>query len=142
MEGNGRDLDMMVMIRFFKTMLLLPKPLVVWVALLMGVNMIVPLVFLNTIEAKVVFAVAMAGAMVMMLIFRSKGFVRLLGLGHVFWIPLVIWLLGRVPEASGIFQIWILSVIVLNTLSLIIDGCDVVRYIIGENQIMISLDSR
>jgi len=71
---------MMVMIRFFKTMLLLPKPLVVWVALLMGVNMIVPLVFLNTIEAKVVFAVAMAGAMVMMLIFRSKGFVRLLGL--------------------------------------------------------------
>ena len=129
----------MFMIRFFKTMLLLPKPWVAWVALLMGVSMIVPLVFINTLEGKIVFAAGMVGAMVMMLIFRSKGFVRLLGVGHLFWIPLVIWLLGRAPEASGIFQYWIWSVIVLDTLSLIIDLSDIVRYLGGEKQAIVSL---
>ena len=103
--------------------------------------MMAPLVFLNTMEGKMVFAAGMAGAMVMMLIFRSKGFVRLLGVGHLFWIPLVIWLLGRVPEASGIFLYWILSVIVLDTLSLIIDVSDTIRYMGGEKQVMVSLDS-
>jgi len=77
----------MFMIRFFKTMLLLPKPWVAWVALLMGVNMMASLVFINTLEGKMVFAAGMVGAMVMMLIFRFKGFVRLLGVGHLFWIP-------------------------------------------------------
>ena len=131
----------MFMIRFFKTMFLLPTLWVAWVALLMGVNLMAPLAFLNTMEGKMVFAAGMAGALVMMLIFRSKGFVRLLGVGHLFWIPLVIWLLGRVPEASGIFQYWILSVIVLDTLSLIIDLSDIVRYMGGEKQAMVSLDS-
>lgn len=131
----------MFMIRFFQTMLLLPKPWVVWVALLMGVNLMAPIAFLDTMEGQMVFAAGMAGAMVMMLIFRSKGFVRLLGVGHLFWIPLVIWLLGRVPGDSGIFQYWILSVIVLDTLSLVIDVSDIVRYIQGEKQAMLSLDS-
>jgi hypothetical protein len=131
----------MIMMRFIKTMLLLPKPWVAWVALLMAVNMMVPLIFLNTIEGQMVFATGMVGAMIMMVIFRSKGFVRLLGVGHIFWVPLVIWLLERVPEVSGIFQYWILSVIVLNSLSLMIDASDIGRYLSGDKQAMVSLES-
>ena len=67
----------MLMIQFVKTMLQLPKPWVAWVALLMGINMMVPLFFINTMEGKMVFAAGMVGALIMMLIFRAKGFVRI-----------------------------------------------------------------
>ena len=131
----------MFMIDFFKTMLLLPKPWLAWVGLLMAVNLMAPLAFLHTMEGKLVFAAGMAGAMVMMLIFKSKGFIRLLGVGHLFWVPLVIWLLGRMIEASGIFQFWILTVIILDTISLAIDISDIVRYFGGGKQVTLSLDS-
>ena len=84
------------MFNFFKAMLLMPKPWVAWVGLLMAVNMVVPVFFMARLEAKVVLATMMASAGLMMFIFAQKGFVRLLGLGHILWIPLIFWLWGRV----------------------------------------------
>ena len=81
---------MKAMMDFFKTMLLLPKPWVMWVGLLMFVNTVMPLVYIRTLEGKVVLAAMMAGALLMTMIFKAKGFVRLLGIGHMFWIPLVV----------------------------------------------------
>jgi hypothetical protein len=127
---------MTAMINFFKTMLKLPFPWLVWVSLLMCANMVVPVYFFGTLEGKFVFLAAMAGAILQTWIFSSKGFVRLLGAGHFPWLPLVIWLwfrLGQIPY-DGIFRYWIISVIVLNTISLVIDLTDVVRYITGDRR--------
>jgi len=132
---------MKVMMDFMKALLKLPRLWVVWVGLLMTVNMLAPLFFMTTLEGKVVLATMMASAGLMLFIFAQKGFVRLLGLGHVLWIPLILWLFGRVDFAipdTGL-EAWILTVIVLNGLSLVIDTVDVVRYLRGERQPTVTL---
>ena len=132
---------MKVMMNFMKALLKLPRLWVVWVGLLMTVNMLAPLFFMTTLEGKVVLGTMMASAGLMLFIFAQKGFVRLLGLGHVLWIPLILWLFGRVDFAipdTGL-EAWVLTVITLNGLSLVIDAVDVVRYLRGERQPTVTL---
>ncbi len=132
---------MKAMIDFFRTMLKFPSHLLVWLVLLMTANMAGPVVFIKSPEGQIVLLAAMAGAAIQIAIFGSKGFVRLLGIGHLPWVPLVLWLWFRLDQVSvdGIFRYWILSVIVLNTLSLIIDTTDVIKYISGDREPQIVL---
>ncbi len=125
---------MRVMIDFFRAMLLLPKPWVVWVGLLIAANLVAPLFFIGSLEAKVVVVAIMVGAITQMAIFRAKGFVRLLGLGHFPWVLMIPWLWSRLGqlEVNNTFAYWLVAVIVLDGLSLIIDVTDVARYIKGE----------
>ena len=122
------------MIDFFRTMLTLPKPWVGWVMLLMTVNMIIPLFYFGTLEGKVVLRAAVFGAFLQTGIFSVKGFVRLLGIGHIAWVPMVAWLWTRldVAPASSLFRYWLLATIVLVILSLLVDATDVIRYLRGE----------
>ena len=63
-----------------------------------------------------------------------SGFTRLLGLGHIFWLPLLYFLwnrLGQIP-ADDLFGVWIRILIAVNAISLVIDGIDVFRYIAGD----------
>ncbi len=127
---------MNVMLRFMKTMFVNGPGLTAWISLLLLANMVVPLVLIATIEGQLVLAAAMAGALTQTAIFATKGFVRLLGVGHVFWVPLIVWLWTRVggfPPDSP-FTVWITSVIVLNGVSLTIDVSDVWRYVAGERR--------
>ncbi len=125
---------MRVMIGFAKAMLSLKKPWIAWIGLLMLANMVLPLVFIGTLEAQLVLAAAMLGAMFQMAIFHTKGFVRLLGVGHILWVPLVLWLWTRLDLASpdSFFAYWVLSVVVLDSLSLIVDAVDVLSYVKGD----------
>ena len=130
------------MIDFFRTMLTLPKPWVAWVMLLMTVNMILPLFYLGTPEGKVVLGAAVLGAILQTAIFSAKGFVRLLGIGHIAWVPMVYWLwtrLGLAP-AGGLFRYWLLAAIIMVSLSLIIDATDVIRYVKGERAPYLRVD--
>ncbi len=125
---------MKAMIDFFRTMLTLPKPWIGWVMLLMTANMIVPLLFLGTSEGKVVLGAAVLGAALQTAIFSARGFVRLLGIGHIAWVPMVAWLWTRLDHApaGGLFRYWLLATIVLIGVSLLIDTTDVIRYLRGE----------
>ncbi len=125
---------MRAMIDFFRTMLTLPKPWVGWVMLLMIVNMIIPLFYLGTLEGKVVMGAAVVGAFLQTWIFSAKGFVRLLGIGHIAWVPMVAWLWTRLDAApaSSLFRYWLLSTLVLVSLSLLIDATDVILFLRGE----------
>lgn len=125
---------MKTMISFMTTMFALPNPWVAWVMLLVLVNIVISLFYLTTIEAQVVLAAALIGFVIQVVIFSAKGFVRLLGIGHILWVPMVFWLWGRLDLAApgSFFQSWLIAVIVLDTISLVIDGTDVVRYWNGE----------
>ncbi len=129
------------MIDFFRAMLLLPKPWVVWVGLLIAANLVAPLFFIGSLEAKVVVVAIMVGAITQMAIFRAKGFVRLLGLGHFPWVLMIPWLWTRLGqlEVNNTFAYWLVAVIVLDGLSLIIDVTDVARYIKGERAPQLTL---
>ena len=84
-----------VMFGFFKGIGMMPKFWWVWIGLLMVVNGVVPWFFIGTIEAKIVLLAFFFAGMLQMSLFRIKGFVRLLGIGHIPWPPLVLWLGSR-----------------------------------------------
>ncbi|MEE8269889.1 MAG: hypothetical protein V3R23_07720 [Nitrospinaceae bacterium] len=129
-------------IGFNKAILAMPKPWQVWMVLLVSVNLVLPFFFLGTPEAIVVLVGVIASLFIMTTLFSKFGFVRLLGLGHIPWLFTVPWLglqLGQTME-SGPFYYWLLSVIVLDSISLVIDAVDVARYWMGERQPTITAD--
>ncbi|MFT4577676.1 MAG: hypothetical protein ACI9UO_000491 [Nitrospinales bacterium] len=132
---------MELVIRFMKAIFSMKTPWPLWVALLMVLNMIAPIFFIETLEAKVVLISTLAGAGLMILLFYKYGFVRLLGTGHIFWVPVVIWLGSRFSEFSfeTPFEIWVLSIMVFNSHSLVLDLMDVVRYINGDRKPMVAV---
>ena len=95
-----------------------------------------PLFFLGRLEAQVVLATFLVSIALMTALTAISGFTRLLGLGHVFWVPLLWFLWTRLDEmASDTFVgLWLRALITLNALSLVIDTADVIRYIAGERE--------
>ncbi len=112
----------------------LAAPWRAWVGALLAANLVAPLFFLETIEARLVLAALFIGAAIQMIIFKRKGWIRLLGLGHVLWLAMVPWLVMRLDWAAldTPFSQWMLAVIALNAASLVIDIVDVFRYFAGE----------
>lgn len=127
-------------IKFSKGVLRMSWPVKIWLLVLIAANAVVPLFFLQRIEAQAVLAALMIGAMLMSSLTVHFGFTRILGLGHILWIPLIGWLalrLGQIP-ADDAFGMWIRGVIVLNALSLVIDGVDVFRYATGDRKELVA----
>ncbi len=126
------------MLRAFITfnlgVLKMPVGVKVWLLALIAANLIVPLFFISTREAQVVILTMLASMMLMTALTAWAGFTRLLGLGHILWIPLLVYLwpsLQGHPFDTGM-GLWLRVLMVLNTISLGIDTVDVVRYLRGE----------
>ena len=109
---------------------LLPR---LWAALLIMVNGS-SVLFLHTFYGQAALAAMCAAIVTMAVIYARLGFVRLLGIGHVFWIPMLIWFAWHPPDKmqQPLLYSWVLSLMICNTLSLLIDAIDVVRFIAGE----------
>ncbi len=127
---------MKAVIGFTKGLMSMPMPWPLWLGLLVAVNVAGPIYYFETIEAKVVLAAFLASAALMTAIFATKGFVRLLGIGHIFWIPMVPWLWTRLDqvEPGNLIGYWMIAVVAVNGISLIIDAIDVVRYVAGDRE--------
>ena len=111
-----------------------------WLMSLLMSNMIIPLFFLSEhFEAWVVLCTALLTGATFITLTAYSGFSRLLGLGHLAWIPMVIYLAGQVDHAqSGSwFRLWLITVIVLDTGSIFLDAANVVRYWLGEREEMV-----
>ena len=56
--------------------------------------------------------------------------------GHVAWIPLVVFLGTRLSEvpASDSYGMWLRALLVANSLSLVIDLVEVIRYAAGDRE--------
>ena len=122
-------------IKFNKGVMGMPIHWRLWLMLLVAANMIIPLFFLNRLEGQVVGTFA-ASAILMTVLTGLSGFGRLLGLGHILWIPLLYFLwtrLGQIP-ADDFFGIWIRVLMALNAVSLVIDATDVIRYLAGDRE--------
>ncbi len=127
---------MKAMIGFTKGLMSMPMPWPLWIGLLLVVNIAGPIYFFEAFEAKVVLAAFLASAAFMTAIFAAKGFVRLLGIGHFLWIPMVPWLWTRLDQVEPgiLIGYWMIAVVAVNGISLIIDAIDVVRYVAGDRE--------
>ncbi len=105
-----------------------------WLGMLIGANLVAPLFFLDRVEARVTIAALLISMTLMTALTARFGFSRILGLGHVAWLPLLAFLIGRVTEvpASTGFGLWLRTVIVLDAISLVLDAVDVVRFLRGD----------
>ncbi len=127
---------MRAFLKFNKGILRMPLPWRLWMMLLVALNLVLPLFFIDRLEAQVVL-VAMAVSMLLMTgLTAVSGFSRLLGLGHVAWIPLIAFLGTRLSEvpASDFYGMWLRVLIVANSLSLVVDLVEVVRYAAGDRE--------
>ena len=117
---------------------LLRSPLYVrvWMILLLAANLAAPLFFLARVEAQAVLAALAASFAMMVILTGLTGYTRLLGAGHIFWVPLIVWLWTRLDQipADDAFGVWVRVLIGLNAISLVIDVIDVVRYAAGDRE--------
>ncbi|MEE8195884.1 MAG: hypothetical protein V3T85_01315 [Acidiferrobacterales bacterium] len=125
---------MRAFIKLNKGMMKMPIHWQLWLALLVIVNFVIPLFFLNRLEAQVVAGTLLASVILMTGLTALSGYTRLLGLGHILWIPLLYFLWMRLEQnpADDFFGLWLRVLMILNAASLIIDVIDVGRYIAGD----------
>ncbi len=120
--------------RFNLGLLSMPLPWQAWLAMLIGANLVAPLFFLEHVEAQVTIAALFISMTLMTALTGRFGFSRILGVGHVAWLPLLAFLVARVTEvpATTAFGLWLRTVIVLDAISLVLDAVDVVRFLRGD----------
>jgi len=107
-----------------------------WAAWLVAVNLAC-LLFLGHVEAQVALAAVGVAVIVQVLVYQRKGFIRLLGVTHLPWIPMLAWMASRLdaqPAPEGAFRAWLIALIVTNAISLAIDAWDATRFVRGERR--------
>ena len=81
-----------------------------------------------------VLVTGLLAATIMTVLHTKLGYVRLVGIGHFVWVPMLIWLafrLDNIPEGT-LFRGWLLTLIAMDTVSLLFDIVDLVRYVRGD----------
>jgi hypothetical protein len=108
----------------------------IWGAWLIAVNAAC-LLFITHIEAQVALGAVGMAVLAQALIYQRKGFIRLLGVTHVLWVPMLAWMalrLDTLPEGETAFHVWLITLIATNAVSLAIDAWDATRFVLGERQ--------
>ncbi len=80
-----------------------------------------------------------AAALFMGWLYQQVGYVRLLGLAHLLcWGPVWAWILSRrrAIGAGTLFGKYVLLYLVIAGASLLIDGIDVIRYLLGDGELL------
>ena len=121
-------------IKFMKGALRLKLWIQLWLVVLVLMNLIGPLLFLAQFEAQVVLVIFLISATLMMLLTGWVGFTRLLGLGHILWLPLLLFLWARLDQISAgdPYGLWLRSLMVINGIALLFDITDVIHYLTGD----------
>ncbi|NOQ88463.1 MAG: hypothetical protein GQ550_06015 [Gammaproteobacteria bacterium] len=112
---------------FFSELLQQPVWVPVWVFLLMIVN-IASVGFWSEPLAKAVFVTFMLSAMLMMGLYSKFGFEKILGMGHVLWIPLLVYVLMELPSTKDDFKNYLIVLSISMVISLVFDIADVWKY--------------
>ena len=130
-------------VEFMRGLLSLKPWWQLWVTGLMVMNMVIPLAYLHEQVAVVTLATFMVAGILGPLLTWWQGFTRLLGLMHFPWLVLVPWLMTQwsIHPADDALGVWIRAVVVINSLSLVIDVNDVARFIRGDRSSLLPKSS-
>ncbi|MFQ5596574.1 MAG: hypothetical protein ACE5GK_00845 [Nitrospiria bacterium] len=117
--------------KFFAELMKQPVWISVWVFFLTLINL-VSAVYWPAPLAKLIFTVFIISAMLMMTLYSLFGFEKILGLGHILWIPLLIYVLMKIPGRAGSFKSYLIVLSTCIAISLAIDMIDVWKYLTGR----------
>jgi hypothetical protein len=113
--------------RFFVELIQQPIWVSIWLLFLMIVNF-ASVAFWNELLAKVILIIFILSAISMMGLYSRFGFEKILGLGHILWIPLLVYVLIEIPAAEGAFKSYLIILFISITISLVFDIIYVWRY--------------
>lgn len=112
---------------FFIELMQQPALIPIWVFFLMVVN-IASVGFWDEPLARVIFVTFMLSAMLMMGLYSKFGFEKILGMGHILWIPLLVYMLMEISTTKGYFKSYLVILSISLIISLIFDIIDVWKY--------------
>lgn len=115
---------------FFVELARQPLWIPLWVALLMGVNF-ASVAFWSEPTARLILVTFMVSSALMMGLYSRFGFSKVLGLGHVLWIPLLVLVLARLPRTDSVFRVYLIVWCVFTAISLAFDFVDVWKHFSG-----------
>jgi hypothetical protein len=113
--------------RFFIELVQQPVWIPVWVLFLMIVN-VASVGFWIEPLAKFIFVTFILSAMLMMGLYSRFGFEKILGMGHIPWIPLLVYVLMEIPTARDTFKSYLIILSISIVVSLVFDIVDVWKY--------------
>ena len=113
--------------RFFVELMQQQVWIPIWVFYLTVINM-ASVVFWHEPLAKLIFITFMISAMLMMGLYSRFGFEKLLGVGHILWVPLLVYILARIPAAEGGFQSYLVVLAISIGISLAFDFVDIWKH--------------
>ena len=108
----------------------------IWGAWLVAVNA-ASVLFIQHVEAQVALGAVGVAVLAQTLIYQRKRFIRLLGVTHFLWVPMLAWIalrLDTLPKEETAFHVWLITLIATNAVSLAIDAWDATRFIRGERR--------
>jgi len=113
--------------KFFVELARQPLWIPLWVSVLMLVNF-ASVAFWSESTSKLILVTFMICSALMMGLYSRFGFTKILGLGHVLWIPLLIHALTRLPNTGGAFRGYLIGWCIFTVVSLAFDVVDVWKY--------------
>lgn len=120
-----------------------PQWIQLWLNVLLLGAFVAPLLLLiwkASRKAGVVTLVSsLIGGATIQYLFSVMGYVKLLGIGHILWLPVVVFLMAQ--QARGDMPNWprriIWFIITVISISLVFDFIDVIRWVLGERAPMV-----
>ncbi len=105
----------------------LPTWVKIWMNFILGPINLATLFFLNQPNGGLIAALAIGGmVLTVALVVLNAGFEKIVAAGHVLpWVPLVAMLAFARPEGSDIYQIFLVVLLIANSISLLFDLNDV-----------------
>jgi hypothetical protein len=118
--------------KFFVELARQPLWIPLWVSFLMLVNL-ASVAFWRKPTARLIPVAFMISSGLMMGLYSRFGFSKILGLGHILWIPLLLYVLTRLPHTGGVFRTYLIAWSVSTAVSLAFDIVDVSKYFMAGN---------
>ncbi|MCI0538143.1 MAG: hypothetical protein L0Z50_23295 [Verrucomicrobiales bacterium] len=118
-------------LKFFVELARQPSWIPLWVSLLMLLNF-ASVAFWSEPTARLILFTFMISSASMMGLYSRFGFSKILGLGHVLWIPLLLHALMRLGSAGEAFRGYLIVWCVSTAVSLAFDFVDVWKYFIAR----------
>lgn len=120
--------------RFFVELMQQPVWIPIWLFFLIIIN-VASLGFWHEPLAKIIFITFMISAMLMMGLYSRFGFEKILGLGHILWVPLLVYVLVQLPTVETFFKIYLVVLSISIAISLLFDITDVWEYFTNRKSV-------
>ena len=118
---------------FFTELMRQPAWIPVWMFYLMVINLS-GMIFWEHMLAKLIVIAFMVSGMLMMGLYSYFGFEKILGFGHILWVPLLFYILMQLSTFQSTFNIYLIVLSVSISISLAFDIADVWKYFASRDR--------